>query len=198
MTKESLQEQIAILDSKRDAIRQQIDPLNKQLMLVINQRKALLEKLDAFRDNPNATIPELLEFSDTLQAKKALENFLKSLGYEEFGALCLPGGYYPDTNQFALRVVLYRDDPVEKLEKLAKDIELFLPHIKPLGNNMKVIDIFEHTLSYSCSYSLQITSDDKRFFVCAGHYRRQQFASLLDALQYIRKNHYYEKSRNVG
>jgi hypothetical protein len=109
-------------------------------------------------------------------------------------------GYNPKINQQAVSIKFKKSVP---LPKQKYELNMFLPYIIPCegergsgGKPAKQLPIFEHTLSYSASYSLSIYSDTD-ITVNAMRYGGlsvlRHSPNLDDALEYVRINHYYEK-----
>lgn len=108
------------------------------------------------------------------------------------------GGYYPETGQTAITVRLTKNKD-EFTEKAYKGLCILLPHLKPYQKDSKSIriNIFEHTLSKHTSYSLHILGnfpDAKCEIRTFNRFVQQSFNNLKDALDYIQKNLYYQKS----
>jgi len=111
-------------------------------------------------------------------------------------------GYWPETNQNALRVKIEKNSNLEQLEA---DILEWLPYYKAIKNELndlgndttymaKTFGIFEHTCSEHGSYQFHILSrnDFKITKTTYGRTKIQaEFKSLKKALKYIQDNHWY-------
>jgi hypothetical protein len=105
-------------------------------------------------------------------------------------------GYYPDTDQSAIQIMLYRKDPDAVLERMAEGMTKLLEVIKPLkeqDTQIILFDIFEHTLSQGASYTLAYDLSDKLWKIRASRFDNAMFVHLIDALKTIRERHYYQK-----
>lgn len=116
---------------------------------------------------------------------------------------CKPSGYLPETYQSAIQLSCYKNEPLE--DHLA-DVRLWLPHCKPFTYKDKKgesrpgvhVGIFERTLSEHGVYDLRVWSETDMDLgkTTYGRYQvLQHFTSLEEAVAYIQKHHYYEKSR---
>lgn len=101
-------------------------------------------------------------------------------------------GCNTDTNQMIPRIMLTKEDDA-KTEKQYQAVCKLLPHMKADASGKKVIGIFEHTLSAGDIYSLHVYDHHVDMHT---HYRGEikSFDSLLDAMTYVHKNHWYDSS----
>lgn len=144
-------------------------------------------------DRTDVPIDELLSngFNQTATQRKLLAAWLKPYYLRT-------NGYYPDTNQSAVQIMLYRKDDETVLAKMAEGIELLLPAVKPLkeigsDEGVKLFDIFEHTLSQSGSWTLAYDVKDQIWHVRRNRFDERMYAKLIDALRSIRDRNYYDK-----
>jgi hypothetical protein len=147
----------------------------------------------SWADRTDVPIAELLDngFNQTATQRKLLAAWLKPYYLRT-------SGYYPDTNQSAVQIMLYRKDDETVLAKMAEGIELLLPAIKPLkeigsDEGIKLFDIFEHTLSQSGSWTLARDVASGVWHVRRNRFDERMYAKLEDALRSIRERHYYQK-----
>lgn len=99
-------------------------------------------------------------------------------------------GYFTETNQSEVSFAAIRKDD---LKPQLEELSLWIPFIKPLNNKhsvCKIIDIFEHTLSYNGSYSLNIC--DNQYKIIRNNSVKAEFDSLESVVSYIKNNLWYE------
>lgn len=147
----------------------------------------------SWAERTDVPIAELLDngFNQTATQRKLLAAWLKPYYLRT-------SGYYPDTNQSAVQIMLYRNDDETVLAKMAEGIEFLLPAVKPIkeigsDEGIKLFDIFEHTLSESGSWTLAYDVKDQIWHIRRNRFDQSMFAKLIDALRNIRDRHYYEK-----
>ncbi len=119
-------------------------------------------------------------------------------------------GYVTQTDQTGLEISLTKGDK-ERTQKVCDSILVLLPHIKPIMRTnisrtkdyfnrqsfiAKSFGIFENTLSEYGIYSLYISNNDTEFHIMITKYGHTEilntFSSLMDALNHIEKNIWYE------
>jgi hypothetical protein len=144
-------------------------------------------------DRTDVPIAELLDngFNQTATQRKLLAAWLKQYYLRA-------SGYFPDTNQSAVQIMLYSKDGDAVLEKMAEGIQLLLPAIKPIkeiGHDEGIIlfDIFEHTLSEHGSWTMAYDVKDRIWHIRRNRFDERMYAKLIDALRSIRERHYYDK-----
>lgn len=114
-------------------------------------------------------------------------------------------GYTEETGQTKFHIALVKGD--KKRTQFVKDAILyFLPHLKwktkdrydgVLDVAEKRFVIFEHNLSANGTYDLIYTQDDK-WSISRSYHRKDEYASLDAALQYIEENLWYERLGRNG
>jgi hypothetical protein len=123
----------------------------------------------------------------------------------EFSSL-QSNGYFPDTNQRAIKLWMYKDHAV-LTEKTAQALEVLLPSIKPLKTdkkwksnapeNAKIIGIMDRGLSEYASYKMYIDEATNTYDVVANRHGHltvaHQASNLRDLLQHVEQNFYYEE-----
>jgi hypothetical protein len=98
-------------------------------------------------------------------------------------------GYFPDTNQIALKVSFDQNEPFES----QLDVLKFVEFIKPLKNGKYVITVFEYSLSEDGVYTIE-SEDGKEWSVVFTRYYHPTTAftgDLQTALKYVYDNHPY-------
>lgn len=106
-------------------------------------------------------------------------------------------GIWSDSNQRAVKLMIYRDKPGE-VERAIAGIELLLPHIKPFRMSryqdvdLKYFGIFEQSLSHRFIYSLGIDEVKQQFFIFANNRVQKETKNLKDMVQYIHDVLYYD------
>ena len=115
-----------------------------------------------------------------------------------------PNGYWKETGQGAFRIQVPLD---ADLAAVRTEVEMVLPHVIPFTfaepdraalGPVKLLSVFEHTLSDPVSYALLIDVQGKPHLVdhLFGHWR---FADLEEALAYIQEHHWYgDRAENVA
>jgi hypothetical protein len=123
--------------------------------------------------------------------------------YALFTAL-RPDGYRSETGQGAFQIAV---PPDADLAAVRAEVELLLPHLLPFTfesprwaalGPVKVLGVFEHTLSDPVGYALLIDAQGKPHLVdhLFGHW---MFADLGEALAYIQAHHWYgDRAENVA
>lgn len=119
--------------------------------------------------------------------------------FKFFSVINSAGTFLPDTGQYQFEIKCYKN---KSLEEHMEEINMLVPHIKPVlikeiddERPFKILDIFEQTLSEHGVYQLLIYEDK----VVVGIMRYsswneiEKFSNLEDAVDYVRKNIYYEE-----
>lgn len=153
-------------------------------------KRKLMETIDEM-SMETMTPEQLLRcMPETTVRYEACNKYLESIGLAS-------SGYYPDTNQRAVRIGLYRDDD-EDFDVQYKGLKSILPIIKPIKQDFKRINISESSLSEFGIYSLRIYSDDDYKLNLTRYGSPEtvaEFKTLREAMKYIQKNHYYKKRK---
>jgi hypothetical protein len=101
------------------------------------------------------------------------------------------GGYYPATNQFALKVKFDQNRPLEHQLGILD----FVEYLKPFEGT-KHIGVFEYTLSEDGVYCILVSDKTKLIKTTYGHDRTiRMFDTLLECLRYVYEYHPYEKKK---
>lgn len=109
----------------------------------------------------------------------------------------MTGGYFPETNQTA---ITFMANKKKTLESHLKELEYWLPFIKPIKNEKelehKVMSIMDRTLSEYGSYGLDIYSDSHIEITKIYYYSEsivKTFTSLSNAVSFIQEKLWYKK-----
>ncbi len=127
----------------------------------------------------------LLEEGLGAENTKAANQVLASLGL-------MGSGYFPETNQRAVRIALKRAD-AGSVDTVHAGLLVVMPHLKPLKDGWCYVGILEATLSARTSFKLRFLPDGSEF-QCV-HYRYDRVvierasADLVDVLRYIAERH---------
>ncbi len=190
-TCETINEDIKAIDDRRRVLFEQKEPIDNELKTLYRQREKLADELATAQLSGNLSDDELLLYH--LEHVDGVKRYDAAMTYwRDMGFAC--SGYYPDTQQRGLQIMMTRDKP-ESLQKTLAGLKRIIPVLKPLKDNNKVISIFEHTCSeYGC-YSLIITPEEKYQIGLMRHHRASTettFDDLEAALTYIQRVHYYD------
>lgn len=187
--------EIAELEAKRGPLVVERDKLTARIVKISKKIEKLREEQELAQMQQPMKPEEEIEyflFEDGLvsgERYKARKKFWNDKGLWH-------SGYYPETSQIRLEVMLYKSIN-ENLEKVFATLEKVLPYIK-VHNGVKRLGVFEHSLSENGSYSIEIT--DESFDLVVHRYGRKSavksFDNLLSLLQYVQKHHYYESSED--
>jgi len=109
-----------------------------------------------------------------------------------------PNGYWKETGQGAFRIQVPLD---ADLAAVRTEVEMVLPHVIPFTfaepgraalGPVKVLGVFEHTMSDPYSHVLLIDAQGKPHLI--NHLSgRRTFADLDEALAYIQAHHWYSE-----
>jgi hypothetical protein len=189
------EKEIASLLTEQAPLITQRDNLTAQIVNIGKEIEKLREELELAQIRQPMKPEEEIEyflFEDGLvsgERYKAREKFWNDKGLWH-------SGYYPETSQIRLEVMLYKGVN-DNLEKVFTTLEKVLPYIK-VHNGVKQLGVFEHSLSENGSYAIEIT--DESFDLVVHRYGRKSavksFDNLLSLLQYVQKHHYYESSED--
>lgn len=190
LTLDELNEKKKNIEEKLAGLRAEHDILMKSMQGKVTTLNRINEYIDE-KVLTEESIKDILEyFPETKVRRKLRRELLKKWGFSA-------NSYFVDSSQACIRISLYKDD--DKWTQLAfEGISFLLPYLKPLKDGRKCFDIFEHTLSYHASYYLKITEEGDYQVVTHRDYRPPEFSSkdLMETLQYIQKNLYYEKGKS--
>jgi hypothetical protein len=100
-------------------------------------------------------------------------------------------GYYPETDQLALRIKLDQRQPLDGQLGILDFIPFIKPHSKGENRDYKKIGIFEASLSEFGSWALLLSSTET--ILVHQRQEKQRFSSVREALQYIYKHLPYER-----
>ena len=187
--------EIAELEAKREPLVVERDKLTAKIVKISKKIEKLREEQELVEMKQPMAPEEEIEFflfedgCVSGERYKAREKFWNDMGLWH-------SGYYPETSQIRLEVMLYKGVN-DNLEKVFTTLEKVLPYIKT-QNGMKRLGVFEHSLSENGSYAVEIT--DQSFDLVVHRYGRKSavksFDNLLALLQYVQKHHYYESSED--
>lgn len=184
-------EKLAELEAQRAAICKEIERLGNQASKLYDEISLLKDKIfeRELAKTGEDNWPLLLKEQDSMVAYRALGKALAK--YE-----MMSSGYRPSTMQCAVKISLYKyaPDRAAKLEKTFNGLQKILPYIEPV-DGWKIVDILESTLSESGSYNLYVGEKVCELRKCSYGSERVIFKanSLLEALEYIQKNHPYDR-----
>jgi hypothetical protein len=110
-------------------------------------------------------------------------------------------GYVPETKQPSIQLRFYADQPVEP--QIAEVMQ-FVPHLKKFTpehdkdelDNIRFLDIMEHTLSAGGSFSIYILDDDTAILTVMRYHRfsvLKKFENIEECCRYVHQHHPYEK-----
>lgn len=182
-----INEDIARLEKERSLLIEQKAPIDAALHKLYGE----IQKLEAARRELQKD--DFVALLNDYNASKELRALLtKRFGGTEYGHGVSTSGYLPETMQQYLRIQMDRGGDVTAIHDFLKEV---LPHVKPLSDTrlrnldgpVKVIDIFEKSLSRNGSYRL-VTPDDQTFYIYCGRWGEEGPMTLLDALTHISKH----------
>jgi hypothetical protein len=209
---EALNERLKTIEAEDARIRPEYERLGKELTALYEKREAVKDELSRriqieidpknWRDFTSEQWEYVL--NDANDQGMARYKFSESV----FHAMGLwSSGYNPETNQRAVSMMLYRDEPDSKAQTL-EALRVILPHIKPRKINMgydeddivaKYVNVFEHGLSeYAVIWSV-IDERTGAFYSMNTRYSRtkveKKFDTLEELVSYIQREHYYQVTR---
>ncbi|AQW88613.1 hypothetical protein FDH34_gp088 [Serratia phage BF] len=194
MNKEQIEQEISDLTNRNTEIRTIINPYETELSSNWKRIERLNDRLSAIVSSQLETEEEQIPYF--LQAENGMEHYRKSQQFFDSMGF-MSSGYYPETNQKCLQIVLYKDRCRDTMMK--DSIKKVLPFILPAQDDtvgeVKRFGLFEHTLSEGGSYNV-------RYVVSTGEWqltimRWSRFSVVyyntdLDAfIEYCSQNHYY-------
>jgi len=195
MGKEELRKKIEEVETKLTKNYAEINKIQRSDTRLQNKLSKLEEQLDEIICNKD-DISYLLEaFPETEVKRKMLFDLASQYNFDA-------SGYWPYTNQRALKISLYRDDD-ERTLKTYEGILKFLPYIKPMKlegrryqkTEVVCFDIFEHTLSQYDSYIFIINKENMTAAISAIR-EKSEWKPILETLKIVQKKHYYQKTKN--
>lgn len=189
------------LERKADALREKLFPLQEELHTVCNLKRDLQEKEDEeyYKGLTSDTPKEGVDWEELLsesgydsQAKyKARDRVFQGF-CSSYGGL-QTSGYFPETEQVAVRVSMTHGDE-QQLREVNKALSFLLPYLKPQKDGAVHLGVFESTLSAHGVYTLKVKGDkvvlSKRTY--GTEWDLKTFVELEDALEYVQKHHYYQ------
>lgn len=180
-------------------LHQEQDIIHRKILVYVDEIKIVQDKIAKLRlDGDEADIGYLLEENHGQLHYNAMRKMIEDLGLHS-------SGYFPETNQRSVSVMLKRRDP-QSLNKTITSVKKVLPFIKPIkvpdadgtrdARTMKRLGIFEHTCSEHGIYEMLIGEEAGVFEIMRTRYRRPQilksFSSLEEMLACVQREFYYE------
>lgn len=109
--------------------------------------------------------------------------------YKSFKRILL-SGYNPKTLQQCVKLAL---NARKKIDRAKAELNLFVPHIKPVGE-FKLVSIFEHTCSLHGIHTLRVYPERYEVWIQSYGNDRKSFGctDLDTCLNHIKKYHYYD------
>ena len=170
----------------------------KAFMLTRSSDDEFIEKAynewQKYLDNESKSLKpsiELLMSHDPTRCGTSLYKKLRTWLQKYSKNTVTASGHYPDTNQVALCVSFDKRIPFKKQTQILD----FIPLIKPIQDGeYKRISICEKTLSEFGSYDIRLYSDNDVKIIEKTYGIEstvQEFTNVLDALQYVWENLYY-------
>jgi len=185
MTKTEVQKEIERVESERERLFKEKEPIDQKLTELYNELEDLQDKLAAIKIeefDPEDIDWDWILCGDTkgMRHYKFQQEFLENFDLRR-------NGYFPDTDQAGLSISLNKNDPDDTLQGMADTIELFVPHLKPVKDRVR-ISITDHDLS--ASYSAYLYFDGSKWGIDYDYPSYKEgttFNSLIEGLEYIRK-----------
>jgi len=179
-----------------EGLREDLKPIQNKIDWRYNRIRSLKNDIVDIRSGDGDTDWEwLLSVSDINGSEKY---YLRNSKLAEIGLAS--SGYFPETNQACVRVILERDCSDERIDEVYEGLLKIRKYITPIktedGTKVKIFDIFEYTLSESGSYSLFFNVQSRYWSVVFARFGRKEklysHKNLKKVLDHIRKHHYYE------
>jgi hypothetical protein len=127
---------------------------------------------------------------DWLELDKSREWYRKITDWIGYQPGVYASGYFPDTGQGSVTLVLDKDKPWEE----QRTIEQIVPYLKPLKDGMLHIRILEQTCSEFGSYGILLPPDLSRIDLNCCSYGRntilKSFTNWDEALPYLHQHHH--------
>jgi hypothetical protein len=208
---EALNERLKGLEAEDARIRPEHERLGNELVALYEKRQAIKDELsrrvtmDIDPKNWRNFTPEQWSYvlDDANDQGMVRHRFGESV-FHEMGFWS--SGYIPETNQRAVSMMMYRDEPDSKAQTL-EALRTILPYIKPrtidIGEDddivAKYVNVFEHGLSeYAVIWSV-VDEPNGAFYSMRTRYSstsvEKKFGTLEELVDYIQKTHWYQVTR---
>lgn len=190
---EEIDSKIAELEAKSSELYKQCDKLNTKLSRISKQLEKLRQQKDKEMMSRPMTEQEQMEYFLFEDGRVSGERYKAREQYWQDKGLW-HSGYFPDTQQINLKMILYKGKK-DNFEQTIQVLEEVLPFIKE-RDGVKHLDIFEHTHSENGCWSVEITEGSFYLILHRWHRRsvNQSFKTLRELVQYVQEHHYYESS----
>ena len=202
-TLQTLQDKVDKQEAIITPLREEINKLKEVFIQEYEKLDNLKEDLSRFliKDIETQSIEKQIKFAldevDTMPRLKHAQKVFEKLGF-------YVSGYFPETNQRDVKIMLTKGDK-KSYDKTLKGLEKIIPFIKSREINARgfaskltgiEIDIFDHDLSEHYSVCLFIDSArvKDRFIIMKNNYPSHTFSTLEDVLKYIQDNYWYDES----
>jgi len=177
---------------KIDQTRREYKTIGNRIIQLLSTMRKIEEALDEKTLNLNNIEKLLQKFPETNTRRKLLREYLETICGENYHLVIDSSGYWPDTNQSAIRISLYQNN-YEITKRVFVGILKLLPYIKPIRTGAKMFDIFEHTLSYNHSFYLAYYENENIFAIIDEKEKRRFHSDdLMEVLKHIQEHYYYE------
>jgi len=190
---ESLKTEIEANDKESLRLHRIIAPHENKIQQLFNTNRKLKGEVDRLRIEQQKKKIDwefvlAADHEDTMEHLRFAETALKSIGLGDNGT------YNSTLMQRTVRICLTYGKP-ETLTNAMKGLKKILPYIKPGEEGWVSLHIFEHTLSERGGYCLEVKGTSCRLTktTYGRHEILKDFDNLKDAMNYIYKNHYYQK-----
>ena len=185
--------ELQTIQDKLQTLFDQRDLINTEILSLREQEKTIIEnEIMAKNAASPLSLADMLEVCHHGRESTFVYNKLQE--YINSKEWIYSMGYNPKTNQYRISLQLSRSMTDIEVDNFCSLLESeILPAIKST-DGIKILGIFEHSLSAYGVYELEISSAS--FDLVIHRYTRKSveasFASLKDAIYYIKENHYYE------
>ena len=187
------QKELKALEERRNELFKLQTPINKKLVSNYNKIEKIKNEIGKILISENPCDWNLLldeQMGHIVYSQYDVELQKRGL----FG-----GGYFPETNQRCIKVMLTKNN-IESFNKTISALKEILPFIKPLINGdykgFKFIDIFEHTLSEQGTYYMFVDEIENVYKLMQDRYHTtydlKVFDSLESIIKYVQDNHWYQ------
>lgn len=188
VTKEELQAEIERLETRRQELFKQKEPIDAELVSSYDTIQNLRDKVAKIElaglAEDGSIIYHLDMTNDSSVRHSAASKFFQDMGVMSFG-------FRRDTMQRAITITMTKGSE-ESFTKTKAAVETILPYLKEGEDGNRRFDILEHTCSAGgTSYDLVIHTDGTAT-VSSGRWDRQKPTTLDKALRYIQENVWYE------
>ena len=189
----TLEQQLAVLESERQSIRDLMEGLREKSLTLFDQIESIKDQI-ANQKIQQSIEPDwefLLKNDNGAVAYKELKRQLAKFGMDT-------GSYNPETNQMVVQISLKSNDS-DGLHLVHNGLNEVIPHIIP-SFGYKFIDIIEYTLSEHGSYSFRIYEEEhNQFKLMVTRWHRESVVyesdNLMDVLVYIQKHHHRDSPK---